>query len=106
MRLERTGIAKGRSFYKGDDGKKYILRAVDRAYTGRPKPPKYYLERIEGAKAVYLSGLFPTSDETLYSLDIKDATTGVRMMYEARFMEGGEVLEITPKRSRVFGRTL
>ena len=106
MRLERTGIGKGRSFYKSDDGKKYILRAVDRSYTGRAKPPKYFLERIEGAKAVYVSGLFPTNDETLYSLDIKDSATGVRVMYEARFMEGGAVLEITPKRSRVLCRTL
>lgn len=100
MRLERTGTAKGGSFYKGDDGKRYLLRSVDRAYAGRAKPPRYYLERLEGAKAVYLSGLFPTGDETLYSLDMKDAVTGVRAMYDARFGEGGEVLELTPKGKR------
>ena len=98
MILKRTGTARGVVFYQGDDGKKYQLRQVNRAYEGRAKPPKYYLERVDGkGKAQYLSCLFPTKYTEVYSLDLKDEVTGCRLMYDARFILGGEVVEVKPK---------
>lgn len=100
MMMHRTGTARGAVFYTGDDGKKYQLRQVDREYKGKAKPPKYYLERLEGAKAIYLSGLFPTQDETLYSCDLKDRLTGMRLMYNVIFTDGGEAVRIEPKKAK------
>lgn len=98
MTLKRTGTARGAVFYQGDDGKKYQLRQVNRAYEGRAKPPTYYLELVDGVgKAHYLSGLFPTKYTGVYSLDLKDEVTGCRLMYDARFSMGGEVVEVKPK---------
>jgi hypothetical protein len=100
MIMHRTGTARGAVFYTGDDGKKYQLRQVDREYKGKAKPPKYYLERLEGAKAIYLSGLFPTHDETLYSCDLKDRLTGMRLMYNVIFTDGGEAVRLEPKKDK------
>jgi hypothetical protein len=94
MRLVKTGDAKGASFYKGDDGQAYQVRAVNREYAGRKKPPVFYLERLVGEKPVYISGLFPTPKPDTFSYDLKDAVTGIRVMYDARFRESGEVLEL------------
>lgn len=96
--MKRTGTARGAVFYQGDDGKKYQLRQVNRAYEGRAKPPTYYLELVDGTgKAHYMSGLFPTKSTGVYSLDLKDGVTGCRLMYDARFSMGGELVEIQPK---------
>jgi hypothetical protein len=98
MTLRRTGTARGAVFYKGDDGKKYQLRQVNRAYEGRAKPPTYYLELVDGAgKAHYMSGLFPTKSTGVYSLDLKDEVTGCRLMFDACFSMGGELVELKPK---------
>jgi hypothetical protein len=97
MILKRKGEARGAVFYEGDDGHKYQLRQVNRAYIGRSKPPVYYLERLEGKKAVYLSGLFETGKQGLYSLDMRDKVTGVKVLYDAVFMQGGETVEIKRK---------
>ena len=94
MRLVKTGEAKGASFYQGDDGQVYQVRAVNREYPGRKKPPVFYLERLVGEKPVYISGLFPTPKPDTFSYDLKDAVTGIRVMYDARFRESDEVLEL------------
>lgn len=94
MKLVKTGEAKGASFYQGDDGQKYQVRVVNRAYTGRAKPPVYYLERLVGQDAVYISGLFRTPKPEVFSYDLKDSITGIRVMYDARFEEQGETLEL------------
>lgn len=104
MTLRRTGEARGAAFYVGDDGKKYQLRQVDRNYDGRKKPPKYFLEVIEGERARYLSGLFPTGKAGLYSLDLRDDETGVRLMFDAAFSMGGAIIELKPKRQRAAAR--
>ena len=100
MRLVKTGDAKGASFYKGDDGQVYQVRAVDREYAGRNKPPVFYLERLVGKKPIYISGLFPTPKPDTFSCDLKDAVTGIRVMYDARFRESGEVLELQKRTIR------
>jgi hypothetical protein len=97
MTLTRTGEAKGASFYIGDDGEKYFLRQVDREYSGRPKPPKFYLETVRAGKPHYLSGLFPTEKAGVFSLDLKDTETGLRVMYMAMFEQEGETVKLQPK---------
>jgi len=94
MKLVKTGEAKGASFYQGDDGQKYQVRAVDRKYEGRKSPPVYYLERLVGQDAVYISGLFRTPKPEVFSYDLKDSITGIRVMYDARFEGQGDTLEL------------
>jgi len=98
MILQKTGEAKGASFYESEgQDKKYQVRQVDRQYSGTVKKPVYYLERIGAGKPEYISGMFRTKREGFYSLDIKDKTTGIRSMFDAIFTEGGERLELKPK---------
>lgn len=95
MILKKTGSTKGASFYQGDNGKEYQLRSVDRKYPGKKNPPIYYLERMKGGKAEYMSGLFKTGKPEVFSFDLKDSITGVRVMYNASFEDEGEKLEIS-----------
>ncbi len=94
MKLRKTGDTKGANFYRGDDGKDYQIRAVDRKYPGRKNPPIYYLERVEKGKAKYMSGLFKTKKPAVFSFDLKDKITGVRVMFDAKFENEGSQLEI------------
>jgi len=94
MRLVKTGEAKGASFYQGDDGQVYQVRAVTREYPGRKSPPVFYLERLVDGKPEYISGLFRTPKPDTFSYDLKDAVTGIRVMYDARFTGQGETLEL------------
>jgi len=94
MKLQKTGDAKGASFYQGDDGQLYQVRAVTREYPGRKSPPVYFLERLVGGKPEYISGLFRTPKADTFSYDLKDGITGIRVMYDARFTGQGETLEL------------
>lgn len=100
MILKRIGQKKGIAFYQGDDGFKYELRVVDRAYPNRKNPPVYYLMRVENGKPKYLSGLFRTGKQGIYSLDLKDNSTGMQVVFDARFMDEGETIELVKKGSK------
>ena len=77
--------------YKGD-GVEVWVRAVDRMYEGK-KRPVYYLDwKPDGAggKYVYLSGLFETNNEKVFSGDVKDSVTGKRYFFIT--LNGDELL--------------
>lgn len=94
--LERVHSGEDTTVYEGDDGRKYLLRAVDRDYNRTRKPPAYYLLVSEGnAKPRYVSGLFETGKPGVLSGDSKDAI-GVRRMFTLTVSSGGKTAKIAP----------
>ena len=71
----------------------FMLKKVDREYTGTRKSPIYYLQELRKGKAFYVSGVFGTKRENIFSFDIKDAL-GVKNYYYIVARNGGETLEI------------
>jgi len=81
--------------YSGTDGRVYILKGVDREYPGKTNAPVYFLRVKSGSDWKYLSGLFRTSTEGVYSLDLKDGN-GVRTLHTMTIAEGGSTATIAP----------
>lgn len=71
-----------------------LLKPVNRDYAGTVKKPLYYLNRIEKGKSEYLSGLFATHDETVFSADYKDGI-GLKHIVKVCFSDGGKQLKVT-----------
>jgi phage-related protein len=90
---------KGGVYSDETTGQKYLLRPVDRDYEGVKKKPIYFIDRLtDEGKVKYISGLFETQKQGVYSLDFKDEITGMKTLYFAEFKEGGEVLYIRAKK--------
>lgn len=71
-----------------------LLKPVNRDYAGTVKKPLYYLNRIEKGKSEYLTGLFATRDESIFSGDYKDGI-GLKHMVKVCFADGGKQLKVT-----------
>lgn len=71
-----------------------LLKPVNRDYAGTIKKPLYYLNRIEKGKSEYLTGLFATSNETVFSGDYKDAL-GLKHIVKVCFADSGKLLKVT-----------
>ena len=71
-----------------------LLKPVNRDYAGTVKKPLYYLNRIEKGKSEYLTGLFATHDETVFSGDYKDGI-GLKHMVKVCFSDGGKQLKVS-----------
>jgi hypothetical protein len=78
--------------YKGEAGSIFRLLSVTREYN-KKKKPVYYLQEIREGKARYVSGLFQTKYENIFSFDIVDKI-GVKVFYELETMDKGELLKI------------
>lgn len=84
--------------YSDETGQKYLLRPVDRDYLGVKKKPVYFIDRLtDEGKAKYMSGLFPTKKEGVYSYDIKDKY-GIKIYMIARFKDDGATIELERKK--------
>ena len=87
MRYEEANLdgvdleALGNGIYTGTDGKKYRLANVDREFPGRRLKPVYFLQRERGGVMSYVSGVFKTKREGVYSIDVKD-DLGVKHYYD------------------------
>ncbi len=90
--LKRTAAG----IYQTDDKKTFRLQAVDREYSGRKKP-KYYLQRLQGGKAEYISGVFSTSEQDKMSMDIKDKI-GVKTYFDLLIQADGKYIKIQKRR--------
>jgi len=90
--LKRTAAG----IYQTDDKKTFRLQAVDREYSGKKKP-KYYLQRLQGGKAVYISGVFSTSEQDKMSMDIKDRI-GVKTYFDLLIQADGKYIKIQKRR--------
>lgn len=90
--LKRTAAG----IYQTDDKMTFRLQAVDREYSGKKKP-KYYLQRLQGGKAEYISGVFSTSEQDKMSMDLKDRI-GVKTYFDLLIQEDGKYLKIQKRR--------
>ena len=89
---------KGGVYIDETTGQKYLLRPVDRDYLGVKKKPIYYIDRLtDEGKAKYMSGLFPTKKEGVYSYDIKDKY-GIKIYMIAKIGNDGETIELERKK--------
>jgi len=89
---------KGGVYIDETTGQKYLLRPVDRDYEGVKKKPIYFIDRLtDEGKAKYMSGLFPTKNDDIYSYDIKDRF-GIKTYMIARFKDDGAVIELERKK--------
>lgn len=97
VNMERVHSGQETTVYAGTDGRKYLLRAVDRQYKGKRKPPVYYLlvQDAGERKPHYVSGLFPTDTEGVFSGDLKDAI-GVRRMFTLQVTDQGAGAVLMP----------
>ena len=101
MRLTRVKQGEDASVYKAENGDIYILKLVDREYSGVRKKPVYYLDRKKAGskKAEYISGLFSTQRAGVFSLDVKD-NIGMKVMYTMSFENGGQVAILEKGKAR------
>jgi len=100
VELERVHSGENASVYQGQDGRKYLLRPVDRDYKGRSKPPAYYLlvQETGEPKPRYISGLFKTEQPGVLSGDFRDEM-GVKRMFTFRVTDQGAGAAILPGRA-------
>ena len=73
-------IVKGNIFKSGE--RYFLLCRTDRKYN-KAKAPDYYLSEKVRGKFVYLSGLFATKSENVFSYDVKDCY-GLKIMKRLR----------------------
>lgn len=76
-------------------GEKHVclLKPVNREYTGTIKKPLYYLNLLMNGKSEYLTGLFATNDESIFSGDYKDAL-GIKHIVKLYFADAGKAMQI------------
>ncbi len=85
--------------YKDNRDDIWRLVPVDREYSCNSKPI-YYLQKIKNSKAQYVSGVFQTMKENVFSADIKDSL-GVKKYYEIQALNNGEELVISLSKTKV-----
>jgi hypothetical protein len=70
-----------------------LLKPVNRDYIGTIKKPLYYLNLLMNGKSEYLTGLFATNDESIFSGDYKD-TLGIKHIVKLHFSDAGKSMQI------------
>lgn len=85
--------------YKDSQEDIWRLVSVDREYSCKSKPA-YYLQRIINNKAQYVSGVFKTKTENIFSADIKDGL-GVKKYYEIQSVNSGDELIISISKKQI-----
>jgi hypothetical protein len=71
-----------------------LLKPVNRAYAGTIKKPQYYLSVIESGRSEYLSGLFATNNDMVFSADYKDGL-GIKHLVKISFADAGQAMAIS-----------
>lgn len=85
------------NLYTSSEKELFFLKPCDRLFEGKPKKPQYYISKIDGQKSVYLTGLFATENQSIFSGDQKDPL-GVKKIFLFEFLDAGKKLKIYPKR--------
>lgn len=75
------------------DNQTLLLKPVNREYSGTIKKPQYYLNLLLNGKSEYLSGLFSTNNDMVFSADYKDAL-GIKHIVKIAFADAGKALMI------------
>ena len=82
------------NIYNSEDNEKLILVSVNRNYNQNRKPLYYLKKGLPNQKTQYLTGLFPTKDESIFSGDIKHPITGMKQFFTIHFQNKGDILII------------
>ena len=82
-------------FYENETGERIAIKPVNREYTGIKKKPVYFMSRYNPAtkKFDYISGLFRTKEEKVFSWDRKDEL-GIKILQVCQFTETGESITL------------
>lgn len=70
-----------------------LLKPTDRAFEGKSKKPVYYLSAISGGKSTYLSGMFQTANDAVFSADYKDAIE-LKHIVLIEFIDQGKTMTV------------
>lgn len=71
-----------------------LLKPVNREYKGTVKKPQYYLSVIESGRSEYLSGLFATNNDMVFSADYRDKL-GIKHLVKIAFADAGQAMAIS-----------
>ena len=96
--LKKVGDSVKGSEYENEEGEKYLLSAVTRCYQGTAKKPVYYLSQWQAGRWAYISGLFKTKQDGVYSFDTRD-NFGVRRLSTCILSEGGDSMTLQDGRA-------
>lgn len=92
LTLNRVKITQSGNIFT--DGKTTcLLKATDRDFDGKSKKPVYYLSALSGGKSQYLSGMFKTSDDLVFSADFKDGL-GIKHIVHIVFGNDGKTMTV------------
>lgn len=70
-----------------------LLKPVNRDYGGKTKKPLYYLNSLENGKSEYLTGLFATANDVVFSGDYKDSL-GLKHIVKVVFSDSGKTMTV------------
>ena len=70
-----------------------LLKPTDRTFDGKSKRPIYYLSALSGGKSEYLSGMFATASDMVFSADFKDAL-GIKHIVLIEFADEGKTMSV------------
>lgn len=96
--LKKVGDSPKGSEYQNEEGEKYLLSVVTRCYQGIRKKPVYYLSQWQAGRWSYVSGLFQTKQDGVYSYDTRD-NFGVRRLSTCLIGEGGQTMTLQDGRA-------
>ena len=85
-------------FYEDETGERIAVKPVNREYAGIKKKPVYFMSKYNPAtkKFDYMSGLFRTSEERVFSWDLKDEL-GIKILQVCQFSENGDTITLMSK---------
>ncbi len=90
--LRKVGNGFGGIVYSDGGKNEMLVRSVNRSFeNAKGKKPTMYIERKQGNKFAYFSGLFPTKNEYVFTADTKNMI-GLKVLYKVTFI--GEDLTI------------
>lgn len=70
-----------------------LLKPTNRDFEGKSKKPVYYLSALSGGKSEYLSGMFRTANDAVFSADYKDAL-GLKHIVLIEFADEGKTMTV------------
>lgn len=85
-------------FYENEAGEKIQIRPVNREYAASTKKPVYFMSRYNktSKKMDYVSGMFRTKQERLFSYDLKDEL-GIKVLQVCQFSKNGDSITLQSK---------
>jgi hypothetical protein len=83
------------NFFESEKGV-YWLRNADREFKGVKNKPLYYLSKKNGKELNFISGFFPTREETIFSYDVKN-NVGMKQFMCAEFRDNGNQIILSAK---------